>query len=197
MLEVDGQKMSKSIGNVYTLNDVLKKGFDPMDLRYFFLQAHYRSKQNFTWEALEAAKTARNRLKTTLLKIHSQTEGKLGTGIDQKWNDKFKQALEEDFNISKALSILWDMLKKPNKDTYSTILKFDTVLGLEISKWEDTKEDWIKAEDLAIKELLKEREKAKKAKDFHKADEIRDKLNKNYGLEIIDTPEGQKLKTID
>lgn len=186
-LNVNDRKMSKSEGTGYSLAEIKEKGFDPMDLRYFFLQAHYRSKQNFTWGALKAARTARENLKMKILNIFHNTKSTKHE-IDNNWNDKFIKALENDVNIPQALALLWDMLKSPNEKTYSTVLEFDKVLGLGIQNWKPEKEKLVASAE--IDTLIKAREQARKDKDYQKADEIRKELEGKYGVEIKDTSTG-------
>lgn len=101
MLLIDGGKMSKSIGNVYSLDDLEEKGFDPLDYRYFLLQAHYRSKQNFTWEALEASSKGLENLKNLRHKLLRSLRSDMPTSVgeDEKLQAELRNALEDDFNI--------------------------------------------------------------------------------------------------
>ena len=140
-LLIDGNKMSKSEGTAFTINDIINKNINPLTLRYFFLQAHYRSKQNFTWEALLASQTAYNKLKKQIenLKLLSSLKlNKISTTQNNKviinlYEEKFLKAINNDFNTSQALAIIWILLK--DKDIYSDeklnlIYKFDQVLGV-------------------------------------------------------------------
>ncbi len=126
-LQVETQKMSKSVGNFYTIRDVLEKGFSPLSLRYYFLLAHYRTPANFTWEALEAAQNALQKLQKLAFSLPE------GGQIDLAYKAKFVEKLENDFNTPQALATLWTLMKdkevKP-EDKKATILDFDRVLGL-------------------------------------------------------------------
>lgn len=178
-LLVDGGKMSKSEGTSFSLDDVIEKGFSPMDLRYFFLQAGYRSKQNFTWEALEASKTALSRLKKQLMSIESEGE------INAQIKAEFIELLEDDFNIPQALALVSNVMKLdiPEGDKKATVLDFDRVLGLKL--YEEIKIN-IPEE---VTSLAEKRSIAKKEKDFETADRLRDEIL-SHGFVVKDTPEG-------
>ena len=134
-LNVDGGKMSKSDGTAYSIEDIKEKGYDPLVLRYFFLGAHYRSKQNFTWEALDAARVALENLKNKVLDIKDKTSGK----VDEDYKKKFITTIEDDFNSPQALAVIFEMFKSDlsDEDKLATILDFDKVLGLNLDKIED------------------------------------------------------------
>jgi len=183
-LTVDGAKMSKSGGTAYSLADVIAKGYDPLVLRYFFLGAHYRSKQNFTWEALEAAKSALDNLRSQLASCQPET------GIvDKVLKQKFVSALEDDFNLPAGLAVVWEVLKSalPAGDKRATILDFDRVLGLGLSE--------IKTEEIpaAIKNLAEARWRARLEKDWTEADRLRDELAK-LGWQMEDGQNDYELK---
>jgi len=191
LLMVDGGKMSKSIGNVYSLDDLEEKGFSPLDYRYFLLQANYRTKQNFTFEALEASKKAYNKLKKKLNKLDKEANNE---NIDQESKDKFIKQLENDFNIPAALSIAWEVLNSDLDDAkkYSTILDFDRVLGLDLGysslnqRRRGSGTAPSKENEQEINKLISEREQARKEKDYAKADKIRDRLREKFGFEVKD-----------
>ncbi len=191
-LTVDDEKMSKSLGTGYSLLEVKEKGFSPMDLRYFFLQAHYRSKQNFTWEALHAARTARSNLINKLKKL-KDTRSPYNNADEIK--TKFVAALEDDVNIPKALAIIWDVLKDKDFFDLDLIIKFDQVLGLDLEN-EISKETILEISNEDKKEidkLISERNQAREEKNYEKSDEIRDILKDKYGVEIEDTKDGTKI----
>ncbi len=186
-LTVNGGKMSKSEGTSFTLSDIVAKGYNPLVLRYFFLQAHYRSKQNFTWEALEAAKTGLNSLLASVLSFRPKPSN-LGE-VDKSFKDKFIASLENDFNLPQALSVVWEVLKSDisHADKYETIIDFDKVLGLNLDKIETVK---IPEE---IKKLAEAREKARTNKDWAESDKLREEIEK-LGYTVEDSREGYKLK---
>ena len=185
-LLIDGKKMSKSEGTAYVLDDIIEKGYDPIILRYLFLNAHYRSKQNFTWESLEGASQAYKRLKKQI----SQFQDVEGEGeISELYKQRFIQALENDFNIPEALALLWELLKSEKKDAdkLATIKDFDRVLGLNLI-------GRIKVEiDPIAQELIEKRRLAKKLGNWTESDQLRDRLKEEFAIVIEDTPEGQRV----
>ncbi|MFA5047616.1 MAG: cysteine--tRNA ligase [Patescibacteria group bacterium] len=204
-LTVDGGKMSKSGGTAYSLADIKAKGYDPLVLRYFFCQAHYRSQQNFTWEALDAAKTSLNNLHNEIISLFPQEElssfeNKFLSASDEadcKKEREFivsyqliiKKALEEDFNVPKVLAVLWGILKDNISDGVKKklILDIDKILGLNLNRVE------VKEISQSIINLAEKRLEARQSKDWKKSDELRDEINK-LGFDIEDTKDGYKLK---
>jgi cysteinyl-tRNA synthetase len=186
-LLVDGGKMSKSLNNNYLLSDLKERGFAPMHYRFLCANAHYRAKLNFTWEGMESAKTSYNRL-INLLQAHKS--GTENADLDAYKTD-FDAAIADDLNIPKALGILWGMVRLPvkSKAIYDMAQEFDKVLGLKL----DTEPEAEEAADLdaEVEALIAERQAARKAKNFARADEIRDML-KERGIALEDTPQGVK-----
>jgi len=175
-------KMSKSLGNVVYLANIEKKGFYPLDYRYMCLTAHYRSPLIFTIENLESARNSYQRLKNIISEIRD----------DKKTNknslEEFKKAIEDDLNIPKALQVLWSLVRDEKaQGKYQTIKKMDEVLGLKLLEKETI---IVPAEVL---ELVEEREKARKEKNWKKADELRKKVNE-LGYQINDTENGAEVK---
>ena len=175
-------KMSKSLGNVVYLADIEKKGFSPLDYRYMCLTTHYRSPLIFTIENLESARNSYQRLKNIISEIRD----------DKKTNknslEEFKKAIEDDLNIPKALQVLWSLVRDEKaQGKYQTIKKMDEVLGLKLLEKETI---IVPAEVL---ELVEEREKARKEKNWKKADELRKKVNE-LGYQINDTENGAEVK---
>ena len=187
-LTVDGAKMAKSSGTSYSLSDITDKGFEPLVLRYFFLNSHYRSKQNFTWEALEAAKISLERLTSRVRELNNEKPGE----IDQTTNQKFISAIEDDFNIPEALAVSWELLKSDLDDAtkLATILKFDEVLGLKLSETTPRSPALLPKEAL---KLLDKRLDARKNKNWDLSDTLRDQLKEEFGIEVKDTEEGQVI----
>lgn len=188
MLLVDSVKMSKSLGNIYTLEDLEEKGFEPLVYRFFLLQAHYRSKQNFTWEAMEAAKVAYEKIVRKLQEIKSRvTISQISSVPHDQSVQQFKNSLEEDFNLPKALSILWEVLKSeiPDPEKYATILDFDKVLGLSLEAKANEKRQEIEYSP-EVEALINERKQARVEKNWAKSDEIRDRLKNEFGVEVRD-----------
>lgn len=198
-LMVEGKKMSKSLGNFFTLRDLLAKGFTGREVRYLLLSAHYRETFNFTLDGLTGAKTALARIDECVGKLRDVAAGTTGAA-DAKFTDAFGAALAEDLNIAAAWAVVFDWVRDTNKRLAENSLqpaeaasalaaweKVDTVLGIG-SKAEAE----VPADILALAEA---RTAAKKAKDFKRADGIREEL-KAKGWIIEDTAKGPKLKKI-
>lgn len=201
-LLVDNGKMSKSLGNTYTVADLKKKGFNPLDFRYFCLNAHYRNKLNFTWEAMKSAQTAYSRLINGVLahKNAKNSKNPIGEEKIKDFETAFNEAIDDDLNVPKALGIVWNIIRyeEKSKDLFKLLVKFDQVLGLDISKAEEIKKQdniiELNIEDLddEIKHLIEKRSQARAEKDWKQADKIRNEL-KNKGIIIEDTPLGTKV----
>jgi len=193
-LLVNGKKMSKSEGTSYELADIIARGYDPLVLRYFFLNAHYRSKQNFTWEGLTAAKTALTKLRThiTNWQAGNLTLAGVSGEILAAWQVRFRQALANDFNIPEALAVTWELVKadEPAPNKYATILDFDRVLGLGLIKDANPKNNHSSEIIAEIEILISKRNQARGLKDFAAADKYRDELLQKYKVTIIDNPTG-------
>jgi len=187
-LTIDGNKMSKSEGKVYGVSEIIKEGFNPLALRYFFLGAHYRSKQNFTWEAMKASQKGLTRLCEQVAKLGS----KIGK-IDKKYQEEFAQKISDDFNTPQGFALARDMLKSDisNEDKLATILDFDKIFGLNLNKIEKNSTKIPKE----IKKLANNREEARAKKDWDKADELRKGIEK-AGWTIKDTDNGPVLKKL-
>ncbi|MCB9805632.1 cysteine--tRNA ligase [Candidatus Nomurabacteria bacterium] len=182
-LLADNKKMAKSEGTGYLLSEIIEKGFDPLTLRFFFLQAHYRSKQNFTWEALEAAQNGLNKLRKD---VSSLPDSKVKA--DKNFINKFKEKLFDDFNTPQALSVVYDILNSNLEDKVkkATILEIDKVLGLDLNKAQKVN---IPTE---VTSLVNEREEARKSQDWAKSDELREKIE-SLGFKVKDTANGQEV----
>lgn len=199
-LVVDGRKMSKSLGNFYTLRDVLEKGYTGREVRYVLLSAHYRQSLNFTFDALSAARASLSRLDDFRDRIGS-VQGGNSAGLPawaKQGEERFDAALAQDLNISDALAALFDMVHEGNRaldageseglDAVMSLLdRIDTVLGI----WSDSNEEV----DGAVMKLLDDRAAARDAKDWAASDKARDELAL-LGWEVRDTPDGQKLKRL-
>ena len=181
-LLVNDEKMSKSQGTSFSLSDLENKGFNLMALRYFFLQAHYRSRQNFTFEALKASQKGLSSLRDKISRL-----GEERGEVNDKFKNIFLDYLLDDFNSPKTLSLLSEIFKSDlsSGDKLATILDFDLVWGLNL---EEKKETAISFPKEAL-ELLKQRESARENKDFAKADASREALN-SLGYSVEDLPDG-------
>lgn len=170
-LLVDGGRMGKSLGNAYTLQDLDKKGFSALDLKYFYLTGHYRRQLNFTWEALEAAQTALKRLRKKI----GELQGVASKG-SKTWESKFKERLEDDLDMPGALAVVWEMIKDEklrDGEKKELVLSFDKVLSLGLGGIQEKVEV---PED--VKKMVEERNKFRKQKKWNEADAIRGKIEK-------------------
>ncbi|NLV35283.1 MAG: cysteine--tRNA ligase [Clostridiaceae bacterium] len=193
-LLIDNGKMSKSLGNAYTIADIKKEGYSPLAFRYMCLNANYRSKLNFTWEGIKAAQVALDRLFEGVLAHRKAPEGiELEAGLLKRFEEDFKDAVNDDLNIPKALGVAWNAVKHGTKsqDIYGLLLKMDNVLGLDFANIAQKHEDEASELSPEIEELVNIRQQARKDKNWKLADEIRDKLN-GMGIQLEDTPEGVK-----
>jgi len=190
-LMVDGKKMSKSLGNVYKVSDVVDRGFSPMALRYYYLTTHYRKQMNFTWDGMTAANSAFMRLNNQVVAL----KGEVG---DTGWSEEgepyykgFVDAVEDDLNIPQALAVVWDMMKSNISDLAkkNLINVFDSVLGLDLGTIEETKEEFVPEE---IKSLLVQREEFRNAKNWAESDRLRDEIGK-LGYNVSDVGGIQKV----
>ncbi len=186
-LLVDGGRMGKSMGNAYTLEDFAPKGFDAMDFRYFCLGAHYRSKLNFTWEALEGARNALQKLKRRFLEWESTS-----AQPEKRILDEVKAALENDFATPAVLAWVWDVVgheEMSSATKRATLLVIDEVLGLGMKDWKDEKEE-VPAE---ILDLQRQRDEARVNKDWQASDRLRDEI-REQGWVIEDGSQGSVVR---
>lgn len=198
-LQVDGGKMSKSLGNTYTLSHLEERGYDPLAYRYLLLNSHYSKGSNFTWEALTGAQKALDRLRRGVSRFKAQYFA--GNGDTPKmlkeYQERFHRAINDDLNLPQALAVLWDLLRREELQSqyYEAILDMDRVLGLELHRVGLEKE---RDEELPppLQALLEERERARKEKDYQKADAIRDELARQ-GVYLTDTPQGVRWEYRD
>ena len=184
---VDGKKMSKSLGNFYTLRDLIEKGVDPIAFRYWLYTASYRTKINFTLEAVEGAQNALKTLSEIFL-----TLPKDGGSIDEAYKKELIEYMDDDLSTPRVIALMWKLVHDSNikdSDRRATLLDFDKILGLNLS---ELKEEIIPIEIVSIAE---EREQARKNKDWAKSDELRDKI-KSLGYEVKDTDSGFKVSKI-
>jgi cysteinyl-tRNA synthetase len=205
-LMVNGQKMSKSLKNFYTLRDVLERGYDPRAIRYILLSTHYRRPLNFTFEELEATQRTLERL-TDFVKRLEPTKGKADG--DQRVNqlveevrEKFEKAMDDDLDINTALAAVFDFIREMNRlmaeatisekgvqEARDLVTGLDKVLGVlapsekvgELSREEERR--------------IQAREAARKNRDWRTADQIRGELRRR-GLEIEDTPQGLRWRRV-
>ncbi len=181
-------KMSKSKGDFLTVSLLEKKGYDPLVYRMFCLQSHYRKPLLFNYEVLDNVKVAYEKLLKRIAGLG--TEGELQKEQMAQYQDAFMQALGNDINTSQALTVVYDVLKAELNDASKRVLieEFDTVLSLNLTK-EAEKEEVDTELASYVEDMIAQRKEARKAKDFAKADAIREELLEK-GIEIKDTREG-------
>jgi len=195
-ITVDGGKMSKSLGNVYTIDDIVARGFDPLAFRYYCLLSHYRSILNFTWEGLKSAQTAYDNL-IELLARHKNAEYSSEKFAEiKKTTVTAKQTLMDDLNTAKLIAGIWDLVKKPPlANIFYAVIAYDQVLGLDLVKRTN---EYLKKKNKKsdvpkeIVDLANKRMQAKSKKDFAAADQIRKQIEKR-GYNIVDTKEGYEI----
>ena len=187
-LKVNDQKMSKSLGNGYRVQDLLDMGYIGAHIRYFYLTAHYKKTQNFTMEALDAARNAYEKLISFVRTWSKDAKEQKSNDfkINKEIKDKFIAALEDDFNVPNALAVVFELTKSDiqSDDKLGTILDFDRVLGLGLE--EALTQPQEKAIPLEAQMLIEERNIARLNKDFKKADLLRDQLKKDFDIELND-----------
>ena len=191
-LQISGQKIAKSEGNVVYLSEIIEKGFSPLAFRYFLLNSHYRTPANFSWEALEAAQNAYRKLKEFFSSLRSNLGKSKGSTLD--YSNLFKEAIENDLNTPEALAVVWKLVKDGSvspADKRTTLLDFDKVLGLDLENNEFEISDIPKE----IEQLIQERETARVLGDYSKSDQLREQINK-LGFIVEDTASGQKISKI-
>lgn len=189
-LLINGGKMSKSLGNVYLLDDIMKRGYDPLVYRLFNFSCHYKGKLNFTWEGIEAASTALTRLRDGYQK-HLEGTADVDDTIISEIENRFHKAINDDLNMPLAMSAVWEAVKYQDKSPKIAKLleKFDTVLGLKII---EKREEEIPQE---ILELVEQRKIARNEKNWTESDRLRD-LIAQKGYSVKDTKDGAEVSKI-
>jgi len=185
----DDSKISKSKGNADTLDDAVAQGFDPLDVRYLFMSINYRTKLQFSTEALEGARNARLNIVRKVSEL-----GNTGGNILTEYKEKFSNALENNLNMSEALAVVNDLLKSDEKkeDILATVLDFDKVFGLDLDKVTSSQKEDSNIDEKVLN-LLEQRKQAREERNFEESDRLRDEIS-SMRYEVLDTPEGQQLK---
>ncbi|MCE9517844.1 cysteine--tRNA ligase [Candidatus Nomurabacteria bacterium] len=186
-LLVDGAKMSKSVGNFYTLRNLIEKDISPLAFRYWLYTGHYRTRVNFTIEAVIGSSKALTRL----YDAYKALGDVIGT-VNTQYAQQLKDAMDDDLNTSKGIALIWELLKDNNltpEDKKATLLDFDNVFGFNLSNLKelDIPED--------VKQLAENRETARLNKDWNKSDEIRMKIQE-LGYEVKDTESGPVISKL-
>jgi cysteinyl-tRNA synthetase len=202
LLMVEGEKMAKSLGNYYTLQDLLDKGYNAMAVRFLLMSTHYRQQLNFTFEGLKAAQNAIERLTIflqRLMEVEGRPVGEELENLMKTVKKDFETALDDDLNITKALAVTFDFIRDVNRMidqgrvsrkearvVNDLMIGFDKVLAImsEVKKEPLSKE---------VEQLIQKREAARKARDWKTADDIRLKLYE-MGIILEDTTAGVKWR---
>ncbi len=188
---IDGGKMSKSLGNDYTVADVTARGYTPMELRYLYLNVQYRQKLNFTWDIMDSAKSAYGKLCAQLLAHKNSPQHTEQTVLDG-YKQKFEQAITDDLNVPLALGVLWTMVKEPKSaDIYKLALQFDKVFALNFDKLIAPQARQIQIPD-DVRAAAELRLAARREKNWAESDRLRDEIL-NMGYNIKDTKDGYEL----
>ena len=201
-LLVEGKKMSKSAGNFYTIRDLLAKGYDPVAIRYVLLATHYKTQLNFTFKDLDAAKIVLDKLRDFIFRLEEfsgKKSNKKIMSLVKKAKNSFEKYMDDNLNISPALAAIFEFVKEINKlmlknkmstkDArliYKTMQGFDKVLGLKLVEKKKTLSK-------VIKDLIKNREEARKKKDWKTSDKIRAELRKK-GIVLEDLESGTRWR---
>jgi len=191
------EKMAKSAGGFLTLAAVMERGFDPMDYRYFCLNAHYRSQLAFSWEALEAARSARGNLTERLAQLEAESAAEAGAeeGPEREHLQAFIEELSMDLNAPRGLAVLWGLLKEARLSPASRVrgaLAMDRILGLKLDQVRSAGQEPLSEE---ARVLLEERSRARADRDWARADALREKL-RSLGYQLEDTPQGVRWKKL-
>ena len=193
-LVVNGKKMSKSLDNFYTINDVVDKGFSPMALRYFSLTANYRSQLNFTWEALEGVDNAYKKLLRHVNDFKGNNGGLVQEGKFDRYVNEFRSVVNDDLNTCEGLAVLWKTVQDNNlngQTKLKIIKKIDEVFGLDLLEG-NTNVFNPEYMPRKIQDLINERNAAKQKKDYKRADNL-GMLIEKAGYKVEDLVDGTKI----
>jgi|SRR3989344_1112284 len=186
-------KMSKSLGNIYTLKDIKQQGYEPIHFRYLVLQTHYRKPLEFSFESLEAAKVAFERIKRKIIELRKEEHK--GNDLTKEYNTQFEEAINDDLNAPQALQVFLKVLDDFDFNPKNKLLlleKFDEVLGLGVKEMQPSE---IKIPE-EIQRLIQEREKMRKDKMWEESDILRQRI-KEKGFLLEDTPNGPRVERIN
>jgi cysteinyl-tRNA synthetase len=185
-LMLDEARMAKSSGGFLRLQALIDQGYDPLAYRFLCLNAHYRSKLSFTWESMNAAATALERLRSI-----SYAWDEPGA-VDDGYRQQFVGQINDDLNMPRALAVVWNMVRSdlPSSTKKATLWEFDQVLGLDLAAWRPSGG----AVPDQVMALVAQRQQARAEKDWGKADALREQI-RAAGYEIRDTPEGPRVRS--
>lgn len=187
-LLVNGKKMSKSMGNFYTLRDLIEKGIEPLAYRMWLATSHYRTLTNLNMEALQGSNSALKRLYDAFRTLNEDTNGV----IDPGYKSRFVTFMDEDLNTPQAMALLWELVKDTNispSDKRATMLDFDKVFGFGLANLKDTEISY------EVQKLVNDRQYAREQKDWDLSDRLRAKINA-LGWDVKDTPKGPTVSKL-
>jgi cysteinyl-tRNA synthetase len=195
-MHVAGQKMSKSIGNIYRLYDLEKDGYDALALRYLYLQTHYRQEMNFTFPALDGAQSAFKRLVLEISRWEGQKPDPEDLPADgvKEFEKRFKEAINDDLNTPQALGVMWELVKSdlPKETKLKTIFQFDEVLGLNLENLSRLVKAVKGIVPPHIREMIAERQRLRKENKYNAADQLRAEIER-LGYSVEDSETGPKV----
>jgi cysteinyl-tRNA synthetase len=185
-LQLDDAKMAKSAGDFLRLQTVMERGYDTLAYRFFYLSAHYRATLNFTWESLDGAARALQRLR-----VAAYGWGPAGQA-DARYLEQFTEQINDDLNMPGALAVTWELAKSevPAASKKATLLQFDRVLGLRLAEWHPVEYSIPEA----IMALVQQRQQARLEKRWRDADVLRERM-RAAGYDIDDTPQGPRVRS--
>lgn len=186
-------KMAKSKGNVVTVQNLAEEGYDPLAFRYLCLTAHYRSELVFTWESLQSAQNALSTLREHMRNLGGDVKRPAAQAQNvEEYRKEFLDAINDDLSTPRALATVWRLVRDEkglsNKEKYDLLMEFDRILGLDLARQEEKLSP-------ELEELIKQREEARKRKDWEAADRIRKKLA-DAGIIIEDSKHGMRWKKV-
>jgi cysteinyl-tRNA synthetase len=197
-LLVDGGRMGKSLGNAYTMNDLLARGFHPLAYRYFCLNAHYRTKLNFTWDALEAAARALDRLWEAVFGLAKEAGGRPAAVLPEL-QEEFLTAIGDDLGLPRALALVWELVRGRAvgaAEALGLLLQWDEVLGLDLAAAAAGERDpAVRSLPGEVLALVEQRRAARSERDWERADALRHQLT-SLGYTVEDGPTGPRVRRI-
>ncbi len=195
-LQVDGGKMSKSLGNTYTLDQLQEKGIEPLAFKLFCYTAHYRTKLNFTFDSALSTQKALNRLREAYVKHEEAPKGKIEESKIQSYKERFLEAINDDLNMPLAMGVVWEIARNEvkAKEWADLLLELDKVLALDLKNSKAYLETERKIElPEEIQKMIEERKIARENKDWAKSDDLREKIEQ-AGYSVKDTKEGMTVE---
>ena len=196
-LQVDGGKMGKSLGNVYTLDELQERGIEPLAYRLFNFSAHYRTKLNFTFDIALSTQKALNRLRESYIN-HKNGNDIVDEKVIEEYRNRFMNAVNDDLNMPLATGVMWEVARNnvKSKQYADLLLEFDKILGLDLENASEYLEKQAKIEiPEEVKELLEQRKLAREEKNWSESDRIRDILREK-GYQVKDSKEGMTIEKI-